>query len=63
MTSGYSCGWGQPPFNCNICGGRVPREACERHVREPGFIALRDKYLGMFVIRSCRFLLHDRGTQ
>lgn len=50
--SGYSCGWGQPPMNCNICGCRVPRERCERHPREPGYIALRDKYVGIFVIRS-----------
>jgi hypothetical protein len=50
--SGYSCAWGQPPMNCNICGSRVPREKCERHPREPGYIALRDKYIGIFVIRA-----------
>lgn len=49
--SGYSCGWGQPPLNCNICGARVPKDDCGRHLTEPGFIALRDKFLQMFIIR------------
>lgn len=50
--SGYSMGIGQPPLNCNICGSRVRGEYCERHPREPGYIALRDKYIGMFIIRT-----------
>lgn len=50
--SGYSEGWGQSPMNCNICGARVHGEMCERHIREPGYIALRDKYVGIFVIRK-----------
>jgi len=52
--SGYSCTWGQFPVHCNICGSRVPRELCERHDREPGFIALRDKLHQIFVIRTPR---------
>lgn len=50
--SGYSEGWGQPPMNCNICGARVRGEMCERHIREPSYIALRDKCVGAFVIRT-----------
>ena len=49
--SGYSEGIGNPPMNCNVCGGRVPRVKCERHVVELGRIALRDKYLNLFVAR------------
>jgi hypothetical protein len=39
-------------MNCNICGSRVTRVDCERHQREPGYIALRDKHAGIFVIRT-----------
>lgn len=45
-------GVGNPPMNCNTCGGRVPRNHCERHPREPGYIALRDKHVGLFVVRT-----------
>ena len=48
----YEIGCGQPPMNCNICGCRVLRQSCELHPREPGYIALRDKHVGIFVIRS-----------
>lgn len=57
--SGYSCAWGQPPMSCNICGSRVTREACERHQREIGFIALRDKHAGIFVIRNIGENVHE----
>ena len=61
--SGYSIGWGQPPMNCNICGCRVRSEQCERHPREPGFIALRDKYIGIFVVRTSRVTRPERGGE
>ena len=50
----YEVGCGEPPMNCNICGCRVPRHRCERHLRESGWIALRDKYVGIFIQRSDR---------
>jgi hypothetical protein len=52
-------GAGQPPMNCNICGSRVPRLLCERHSRERGWIALRDKYLGLFVVRAIPHIPED----
>jgi hypothetical protein len=52
MVYAPGSGAGQPPMNCNICGCRVPRERCERHPHEPGFIPLRDKHLKIFVIRT-----------
>jgi hypothetical protein len=46
---------GNPPLNCAVCGGRVPTEICERHpLPRSDFIALRDKYIPMLLLRSLR---------
>jgi hypothetical protein len=42
---------GQPPFNCNICGGRTI-DRCPRHPSESGDrLILVDKHLSMSVRR------------
>lgn len=51
MIDCYSCAWGTPPLNCNICGSNVYKEKCDKHECENGVIALRDKYLKMFILR------------
>lgn len=54
MSFLYDCGVGQPPMNCNICGCRVRGEKCDKHMRESGFVALREKYVDLFVIREIK---------
>lgn len=50
--SGYSIGWGQPPMNCEVCGGRVPNEECHRHDQPiAGTQILRDKHAFIRVLR------------
>lgn len=50
--SGYSLGWGMPVLNCEVCGARVGKNACHRHLGQVGIQILRDKYLlGMRILR------------
>jgi hypothetical protein len=38
--------------HCDVCGSRVSTPYCERHGRPEGdYVALRDKYLSMRLIR------------
>lgn len=49
----YPC-IGHPPYNCEICGGRI-KEFCGRHPRTSETIAvLIDKYIPL---RAIRFML------
>jgi hypothetical protein len=54
MSDGIYPSLGQArPVHCEICGGRVRQEICERHRRPDGaYIMLRDKFIPIRIARK-----------